>query len=94
MHIQDEGSHGQGVMEQDNVLRLLFDCAVSAAVPPSSPPLVCCICPCAGGVLSLSLYKSYSVFERRGVFVFFFKQVFFFSSALGTAVLWRNSLYF
>lgn len=36
MHIQDEGNHRQGVMEQDNVLRPLFDCAVSAAVPQAS----------------------------------------------------------
>lgn len=31
-----KGMTGQGLMEQDNVLRLLFDCAVSAAVPQAS----------------------------------------------------------
>lgn len=93
MHIQDEGNYRQGVMEQDNVFRLLFDCAESAAVPPSSPPLVLlylslCL------EFFLSAFASPKVFLKGGVSLSFSSNKHFLNSASGTSILWRSSLYF
>lgn len=70
-------------MEQDKVLRLLFDCAVSAAVPQAS---ICSssdsavFVPVLLRVISLSLFKSYSLlfFVRRGCLCLFLQTSGFF----------------
>lgn len=91
-------------MEQDNVLKLLFDCAVSAAAPQAS------ICSSSDSAVLvpvlleffLSAFTSPIDFLRGGgVFVFFLKQAFF-NSAFRTSVLyiilsdtgWRKYIFF
>lgn len=83
MHTHDKGNQRQRVMEQDTFLRLLLNCAVSAAVPQAY------ICASSDSAIFiptllesfLSAFTSPVVFLGR-VCVFFFKRAVF-NSALG-----------